>query len=148
MFDQEDNINLAKIVFDDNNQERNSWACVGQTCSRPPSFFFCFNFLYIWRLNLVAFGELKFQKRVTNRLFDWNFFVAQQATIYIHQDCEQINLCKNSCLCNVCPSFRDKKVTSCLQWAQTWNVSTEIWQSLVFLWTLTDTLRCYGKRNW
>ena len=26
--------NLGKIVFDDNNQERKSWACLGQTCSR------------------------------------------------------------------------------------------------------------------
>ena len=34
MTDQEDNIELSKIVFDDNNQERISWACLGQTCSR------------------------------------------------------------------------------------------------------------------
>ena len=34
MTDQEDNINLGKIVSDDNNQERKSWACLGQTCSR------------------------------------------------------------------------------------------------------------------
>ena len=34
MTDQEDNINLGKIVFDDNNHERKSWACLGQTCSR------------------------------------------------------------------------------------------------------------------
>ena len=34
MTDQEDNINLGEIVFDDNKQERKSWACLGQTCSR------------------------------------------------------------------------------------------------------------------
>ena len=34
MTDQEDNIILGKIVFDDNNQEKKSWACLGQTCSR------------------------------------------------------------------------------------------------------------------
>ena len=34
MTDQEDNITLGKNVFDDNNQERKSWACLGQTCSR------------------------------------------------------------------------------------------------------------------
>ena len=34
MTDQEDNNNLGKIVFDDNNQERKSWACLGQTYSR------------------------------------------------------------------------------------------------------------------
>ena len=39
MADQEDIINLGKIVFDDNNQERKSWACLGQTCSRSLSVF-------------------------------------------------------------------------------------------------------------
>ena len=34
MNDQEDKINLGKIVFDDNNQERKTCACLGQTCSR------------------------------------------------------------------------------------------------------------------
>ena len=34
MPDKEDNINLGKNVFDDSNQERKSWACSGQTCSR------------------------------------------------------------------------------------------------------------------
>ena len=34
MTDQEDNINLGKIVFDDQNQERKSCACLEQTCSR------------------------------------------------------------------------------------------------------------------
>ena len=34
MTDQKANNNLGKIVFDDNNQERKSWACSGQTCSR------------------------------------------------------------------------------------------------------------------
>ena len=34
MTDQEDNLYLGKIVFDDNNQERKSWSCLGQTCSR------------------------------------------------------------------------------------------------------------------
>ena len=29
MTDQEDDINLGKIVFDDNNQERKSMACLG-----------------------------------------------------------------------------------------------------------------------
>ena len=33
MTDQEDKISLGKIVSDNNNQERKSWACLGQTCS-------------------------------------------------------------------------------------------------------------------
>ena len=31
MIDLEDNINLGKIVFDNNCQQRKSWACLGQT---------------------------------------------------------------------------------------------------------------------
>ena len=30
MTEQEKNINLGKIVVDDNNQERKSWSCLGQ----------------------------------------------------------------------------------------------------------------------
>ena len=34
MPDHTDNINLDKIVFDDQNVERRSWSRLGQTCSR------------------------------------------------------------------------------------------------------------------
>ena len=34
MTDQVDNYFLGKSVFDDNNQETKSWACLRQTCSR------------------------------------------------------------------------------------------------------------------
>ena len=46
MTDLEDNINLGKIVFDDNNQERKSWDCLGQTVPGR-SLCFCPNFLSI-----------------------------------------------------------------------------------------------------
>ena len=60
MADQEDNINLGKIVFYDNNQERKSWACLGQTCSR--SLIVCLSQLFVnvliifgcfWRIHLL-----------------------------------------------------------------------------------------------
>ena len=34
MTDQEDNINPGKNVYDDKNQEKKSWDCLGQFCSR------------------------------------------------------------------------------------------------------------------
>ena len=34
MTDLGDKINLGEIVFEDNNQERESLSCLGQTCSR------------------------------------------------------------------------------------------------------------------
>ena len=33
MPDHTDNINLDKIVFDDQNVEKRSWSCLGRTCS-------------------------------------------------------------------------------------------------------------------
>ena len=37
-------LNLGNFVFDDNNQERQSWKCFGQTCNRS-LVVFCPNFL-------------------------------------------------------------------------------------------------------
>ena len=68
MTDQEGNIILGKIVFDDNNQERKSWACIGQTCSRPFIVFLSQLFVSFW-LSLAAFGQFVLQKIVTNPLF-------------------------------------------------------------------------------
>ena len=33
MTELEDKMNLDKIVFEDKNQEKNSWFCLGQICS-------------------------------------------------------------------------------------------------------------------
>ena len=52
MTDQEDNINVGKIVFDDNNQERKSRACLGQTCSRSLIVFLSQLFVIL----LIIFG--------------------------------------------------------------------------------------------
>ena len=52
MTDQEDIFNLGKIFFDDNNQERKSWACLGQTCSRSLIVFLSQLFVIL----LIIFG--------------------------------------------------------------------------------------------
>ena len=60
MTDQEDNINLGETVFDDNNQERKPWACLGKTCSTSVIvflsqlfvFFLLFLFGCFWRIHL------------------------------------------------------------------------------------------------
>ena len=59
MTGQEDDINLGKVVFDNNNQEGISSACLGQTSSRS-LIVFCPNFLSFlltifgcfWRIHL------------------------------------------------------------------------------------------------
>ena len=65
MTDQENNINLGGDVFDDNNQERKSWARLGQTCSRSLIVFVSQLFVILliifgcfWRIHLSkACGE-------------------------------------------------------------------------------------------
>ena len=52
MTDQEDNPNQDKIVFDDNDQERKSWDCLGQTCSRSLIVFLSQLFVLL----LIIFG--------------------------------------------------------------------------------------------
>ena len=52
MTDQEDNINVGEIVFDDNTQKRISWASLGQTCSRSLVVFLSQLFV----ISLIIFG--------------------------------------------------------------------------------------------
>ena len=52
MTNKEDKNNLGKIVFDDNNQEGISWACLVQTCSRSSTVFLSQVFVIL----LIIFG--------------------------------------------------------------------------------------------
>ena len=81
MTDQEDNIILGEIVFDDNNQERKSWNCSRQTCSRSLIVFFP-NFLIFCWSSLDAFGEFTSQKLETNRLFELEICAVRQDIFY------------------------------------------------------------------
>ena len=59
--DEEDNINLGKFVSDDKNQQRNSWACLGQTCPRS-LIVFLFE-LFVKTLNIFGwFWRIYFSK--------------------------------------------------------------------------------------
>ena len=60
MSDHTDNINLDKIVLDDQNVERRSWSCLGQTCSRSLIMFLSHFFVILltvcgcfWRIQLA-----------------------------------------------------------------------------------------------
>ena len=116
MNDQENKINLGEVVFDDNNQEKKSWACSGQTCSRYLIVFLSQIFV-ILLIIFGCFGEIIFQKHVKNPLFGWKFCVVQQDTFYTHQDYAQVNFYKKSRLCTIGRSLRDGKVTTFLQLA-------------------------------
>ena len=73
MTDQEDNINLGKSVFDDNNQERKSSSCLGQTCSRSQIVFLSQLFVYfVDHLSmLLEKSPLKNLRRIN--CLGWNF---------------------------------------------------------------------------
>ena len=125
MTDQEDNINLGKNVFDDNNQERKSWACLGQTCSR--SLIVLLSQLFVILLIILdAFGEFTSQKFVTNQLFGLEFCAARQDTFYPHQSYEQVNFHKKSSLYFIGWSFRNSKIAAYLQLVENWNISTKV----------------------
>ena len=63
MTDQEDNIKLRKIVYDEINQEKKSWFCFGPTCSRSLIIFvpiFCHFVEYlslVWRIYHQKFRD-------------------------------------------------------------------------------------------
>ena len=72
MTDQEDKDILGKIVIDDDNQERRSWACFGQTCYRSLIVFL--PQLFVILLTIFGFfGDFTFQKLVRNQLFALEF---------------------------------------------------------------------------
>ena len=45
-------------------------------------------------------------------------------------------------------SFRNWKILASLQLAKNWNISTKVWQNILFLSTFPISLRCYAKVNW
>ena len=61
MTDQEDIFNLGKIVFDDNNQERKSWACLGKNCSRSLIVFLSLVFVFLLII-FVCFRRIHLSK--------------------------------------------------------------------------------------
>ena len=107
----------------------------------------CPNFLLFCWSPSVAFAEFTFQKLVTNQLFRLEFRALQQDTFYPHQDYEQVDFYKKSSLYFIAWSFRNWKIAASLQLVKNWNISTKVWQNLLFLSTFSTSLRCYAKRN-
>ena len=94
MTDQEDNINLGKIVLTTTIKRENR----GPVWDKPdPNLHLCFVPIFFWFcwLSLVVFGKLIFQKCVTNSRFGLEISVVQQDTFYPRQDYEQFNFYKN-----------------------------------------------------
>ena len=124
MTEQEEIINLGKIVFVDNNQERKSWSCLGQTCSRS-LIVFLFQ-LFVFFSALDALVEFTSQEIVTNQLFGLEICVVRQDTFYPHQDYDQGNFYKKSSLYFIGWSFRNWKTAAYLQMVKNWIISSKV----------------------
>ena len=95
MTDKEDKINQGKSVFDGSNQERKSWACLGQTCSRSLIAFLSKPFV-ILLIILGCFWRIQFLKKCDESAF-WVGILCSAAG-YPHQDYEQVIFYKKSSL--------------------------------------------------
>ena len=123
--DQEDRIILGKIVFDDNDQERKSWAYLGQTCTRSLIVFLSQLFVIL----LIIFGcfwRIQCQKLVTNQLLRLEICAVRQDTFNPHKDYEHFNFYKKSSVYFIGWSFRNWKVAASLHLAKNWNISTKV----------------------
>ena len=90
------------------------------------------NFLSFCWSSLVAFGEFTFQKLVTSQLFGLAVSAVRHDTFYFHQDYEQVNFNKKSSLYSIGWPLRTWKIAPFLKLAKNWNISTRVWQSLLF----------------
>ena len=123
MTEQEDNFNLDKIVFNNNIQERKSWTCLGQTCSRSLIMFLSQLFVIL----LIIFGcfsRIHFSKTCDESTI-WVGILCRD-TFYPHQDYGQVNFYKKSSLYFIGWTFRNWKITADLRLAKNWITSTKI----------------------
>ena len=126
MTDQEDNIIPGKIVFEDNNQERKSWAWLGQTCYRSLIVFLSQPFVIL----LIIFGcfwKIYFAKTCDNSTVWVGIFGAvRQDSFYPHQDYEEVSFYIKLSLFFIVWSIRNWKIATYLQLAKSWNFSTKV----------------------
>ena len=65
-------------------------------------------------------------------MFVLEFCAVRQDTFYPRQDYEQVNFYKKSSIYFIGWSFRNGKIAAYLQLAENWNISTKVWQNLLF----------------
>ena len=125
MTEQEENINLGKIVFDDNNQERKFWSCLGQTCSRS-LFLFRSQFFVIFLIIYGCFWRVHLSKTCDESTVWVGILCSAAGYILPHHDYEQVNFYKKSSLYFLGWSFRNWKIAAYLQLVKNWNISTKV----------------------
>ena len=115
-------LNLGNFVFDDNNQERQSWKCFGQTCNRSLVVFLSQIFVIlvilascIVRITLATTCEETLQS-----------FLVHLVIFYLHLNYEQDNFLKRSNFCFIGWSKRVWRIFSYTSMIYNWTFSTGV----------------------
>ena len=132
MPDQEHNIFLGEIVFDDENEERKIVVLFRTNVLQIFNCVFLPTFFLLSCFSLVAFEEFIIRKLVMNQMFGWDLCIVQLDTFYHQENYEQVNFYKNRTFISLFGPIRDGKVTNFLHVAQNCYVSNKIDQKLLF----------------
>ena len=125
MTELEVRINLDKIVFDDKNQERKSWSCLGQTCSRSLIVFL----FQVFVILLIIFGCFwgSHLSKTCDESTVWVGILCSAAGYILSSPVyEQVNFYKDSSLYFIAWSFRNWTIAVYSQSAKNWSISTKI----------------------
>ena len=129
MTDREDIFHLGKIVFEDNNQEKNAWSCLGLRSSRSLNVFLSQLFV-ILLITFDCFWRFHFSRKCdeatawVGNLCSATGYILPSWRIWTSQFLQKTHLFL------VGRSVRNCQVTTISQRARNWNVSTQIWQKL------------------
>ena len=147
MTDQEDNLNLGKIVFDDNNQERKSWNCLGQTCSGSLIVFlsqlfviFLIIFGCFWRIHL---------SKTCDESTVWVGILCSACRIHftLTKIMNKLISTKNRVFISLVGPSETGKSQLIYNWLRIGSFQPKLDKIYFFLSTLPTSLRCYAKRN-
>ena len=125
MTDPEHKISLEKIVFDDNNQQKKSWSCLGQTCSR--SLLVLLSLLFV--ILLIIFGcfwRIHLSKTCDEATVWVGILCSAAGYILLSPRLLTIFIYKKSSTYFIGWPVRNKKIAADLQLAKNWNNSTEV----------------------
>ena len=132
MIDQEEILNVDKIVFDDTSQERKSWTCLRKLCCRSLTVFLSQHFVTLLII-FGCFGRIPLSKTCDKSIVcvgilcsaaGWTLQSTRLWTSYF--------LWKIASLYPwwVCPRRENHNLFTV---GSNWNLSTNIWQTLLFL---------------